>query len=596
MLLKPLRPRRRGSIVPFLAFSLVALCGLVALGVDLGMVMVAKAQCQNAADAAALAGARTLDGSTSGNTTNASTNATNTATANKILGLPIQASDVTLVQHGAYHYDTASQTFSPQFPPKSPDNYNLTQVTIKHSNGTAFARVFTSAFTVQATAIAAHRPRDITVVLDFSGSMNNESDLWNCESYLGSLINTSNNPDPVYPQYGWYTPSFSPLAAIQGITNKTDARTGLCNVSYVDPNVNVPMMANDFYQNARGAGAVQAFYAASLPVTSTTPGGDVPLPKQGTTTPALTCQDIMGGSGTGFPGYAQYQSGTFYGYTQGPGYWGRTFYIWPPDPTTDSQGNPNDWRKRYFFLSDGTTPLNNNSKLWGSNGVLNDPTNNYVINYKNILAWISANCIQQMPGDGKPFPPMLRAGGILFYDSVPTDVPAGSYTWTSANSSITDTNTRFWKEYIDYVLGVWRDPYGNVQHPANPACSYGGDFTAGSSTPGQYVQITGPDSSSWPDGKGNPFLNPTDNPKRPRHRFWFGPNTMIQYMSDTGLLPATTHDISMIAARLGIQGALTDVQNNHPNDLVSMILFARPSFRARSRVDMATRSPPGYVS
>ena len=29
--------------------------------------------------------------------------------------------------------------------------------------------------------------------------------------------------------------------------------------------------------------------------------------------------------------------------------------------------------------------------------------------------------------------------------------------------------------------------------------------------------------------------------------------TMIQYMSDTGLLPGTTHDISMIAAKLGIQ-------------------------------------------
>ena len=48
---------RRGSILPFLAISLVALCGFAALSIDLGMIMVAKTQAQNAADAAAFAGA-----------------------------------------------------------------------------------------------------------------------------------------------------------------------------------------------------------------------------------------------------------------------------------------------------------------------------------------------------------------------------------------------------------------------------------------------------------------------------------------------------------------------------------------------------------
>ena len=72
------------------------------------------------------------------------------------------------------------------------------------------------------------------------------------------------------------------------------------------------------------------------------------------------------------------------------------------------------------------------------------------------------------------------------------------------------------------------------------------------------------------------FINPTDNPKRPRHRFWFGPMTMVQYMSDTGLFPGTTTDISMLPAKLGIAGALTDIQMNHPNDLVSMLLYSRP--------------------
>ena len=73
-------------------------------------------------------------------------------------------------------------------------------------------------------------------------------------------------------------------------------------------------------------------------------------------------------------------------------------------------------------------------------------------------------------------------------------------------------------------------------------------------------------------------MNPADNPKRPRHRFWFGPMTMIQYMSDTGIFPGVTTDISMLPAKLGIQGALTDIQNNHPNDQVTMLMFSRPHY------------------
>ena len=55
-------PRRRGTILPFLAISLVALCGFVALAIDIGMIVAARTDCQNAADAAAFTGTRNLDG------------------------------------------------------------------------------------------------------------------------------------------------------------------------------------------------------------------------------------------------------------------------------------------------------------------------------------------------------------------------------------------------------------------------------------------------------------------------------------------------------------------------------------------------------
>ena len=46
---------RRGTILPLVAVSMVTLLGFIALAIDLGMVMVAKTQLQNAADAAAFA-------------------------------------------------------------------------------------------------------------------------------------------------------------------------------------------------------------------------------------------------------------------------------------------------------------------------------------------------------------------------------------------------------------------------------------------------------------------------------------------------------------------------------------------------------------
>src|SRR5262249_33842484 len=67
---------------------------------------------------------------------------------------------------------------------------------------TYFGRVFgINSMNVSATATAAHRPRDLALILDFSGSMR-----FGCQSayppsgdYTASL-----NPDPVYPKIGHY--------------------------------------------------------------------------------------------------------------------------------------------------------------------------------------------------------------------------------------------------------------------------------------------------------------------------------------------------------------------------------------------------------
>jgi Flp pilus assembly protein TadG len=64
-----LRQPRRGSILPLVAICLIALIGMLALAIDLGVLAVARTQCQNAADLGALAGVRTLNGAANNNKT-----------------------------------------------------------------------------------------------------------------------------------------------------------------------------------------------------------------------------------------------------------------------------------------------------------------------------------------------------------------------------------------------------------------------------------------------------------------------------------------------------------------------------------------------
>ena len=310
-------------------------------------------------------------------------------------------------------------------------------------------------------------------------------------------------------------------------------------------------------------------------------------------------------------GYQQYTSKAFNGYIEGPGYWGKTFFIWPPDPSpasTDAAATAtamkaisaisgaksasgtgtgtNDWRQNFFYNATGSAPLTDNTKLFqdgsgnnNNNGIgYNDPSGNYVINYKAILYWIQ-NC------GPNPFPSVLRSGNVQIYGSIPSDVggspvgPTGPYDHTQANSNITNADQRFWKEYIDWVIGVWRDPTGTIQHTFTSTCSVGPDFrydsTGTITTPGTVILNGLPAASG---ATHQPYMNYLDNPWRPRHRLWFGPGTMIQFMMDCGYLPGTTHDVSMFPMKQGVGGALSDIQNNHPNDLVAMLLFSRPVY------------------
>ena len=108
------RTSRHGAVVPTVAVCLIGLMGFVALAVDIGLMVIARSQAQNAADIAALAGARTLDGKTSNNnTTAAMAEAREAAQSNYILNGQIAAGQVAGVQAGVYRYDGSAQRFQP---------------------------------------------------------------------------------------------------------------------------------------------------------------------------------------------------------------------------------------------------------------------------------------------------------------------------------------------------------------------------------------------------------------------------------------------------------------------------------------------------
>ena len=186
---------RRGSVLPLVAMCTVGIIGMVAMAIDIGMIAIARNQCQNAADAAAMAGARTINGDATGNynLATAPMNAVTAANANSVFGVAVNGDpntssgspsndtfstgDVTVeVVALSYIYNDAnpsSEGFQIQFPrTSSTEPYSAVKATIKYTGNFAFGRVFgLKTFNTKAYATAVHRPRNVVIIMDLSGSM-----------------------------------------------------------------------------------------------------------------------------------------------------------------------------------------------------------------------------------------------------------------------------------------------------------------------------------------------------------------------------------------------------------------------------------------
>jgi Flp pilus assembly protein TadG len=651
--------RRSGTILPLVAISLVALVGLVAMAVDIGLLTVARTQAQDAADLAALAGARLLNGDTSNssnlnNINNAISTAQDRADDNKILTQVLSSSQIQ-TRTGIYTYDSTAQRFNASFPSSPGTNaWSVMEVTLSGSAATYFGRVFNiNSFAVKTQAVAAHRPRDISLILDFSGSMKfgTESGFYTSGS---GAIRGSLNGDSSIPKFGpWYAMSQRALETTN--TNATSNGTGYNplqrTILFQDPggethasnNLTIeshggPPVAQDWLSDSTGT-RLNAFYnpqasgsynPAQTPTAMPAPDnfkdqssspdtyvGDKHPRVNGATTGNSWAQTVvqyknatdttLANSHTinqnatswekagGASAYTTSNStddalgygASFKGYSMGPGYYGKTFFIWPPDPRYSSGADPTsittsttgpvrdtsnryicDWRKRFFNYGAtyGSTtaqkalrgtPCDDNSLLFNSSGYLQQPSSaGYAVNYAAILAWIKSG--------PQVLPPSLCTGRVRYYSSIPSTIP----------SSGLSLDQVFWKWYIDTVLGI-----ASTNLAANTL--YGRETGAWGT-----LRITAKSSLT---ASPAPYMHYNDNPIRPRAHFWFGPLTMMMFLTTDNdgtpnMWPGTVHESHCWQLKAGINSALDDIKNNHPNDWASMIFFSNISSYSTARV------------
>src|SRR5208337_1796000 len=219
---------------------------------------------------------------------------------------------------------------------------------------------------------------------------------------------------------------------------------------------------------------------------------------------------------------------------------------------------PCDWRMRFFGTS-------NNTKLFNSSGLLNVPGGStYTINYNEILRWIAQSA--------NPFPSQLRAGRVKYYGSITTAITAS---WPSYGS----TDQRFWVEFIDHVLG-FRQTSAGVYQDISGMAGYGSDFTWGT------IGINAPPTVNTPPSSNNKYMRYTDNPQRPNLRYWFSPITMVDYMQNYNMdsnvnnyfymQPGDSYEAPLYTAKEAYVATISTVQNNHPNDWVTVVPYSWP--------------------
>jgi hypothetical protein len=192
---------RRGNIVVLSAVLMVVLLGMVAFAVDVGYIHNTNAELKRTADAAALAGVAVLvDGTEAAEAT-----IHDFVEANPVNGIAVSQSE-TEIETGMWDDQTRTFTAAAETP-------TALRVRVRRDDqGLFFARVLgRDNFDAAAESIATFRPRDIVLVLDYSASMNDDSEFQAFNSMGQSTVEA--NLQQIYGELGspaWGNLPFAP--------------------------------------------------------------------------------------------------------------------------------------------------------------------------------------------------------------------------------------------------------------------------------------------------------------------------------------------------------------------------------------------------
>lgn len=215
---------RRGVVVVLTGFCLAALFAFVALSVDSGRMVLTETEMQNAVDAAALAAAQEItsavhDAGQQGVSADLDANSIAVAEAREMAALVADANGIFVdpnidVKFGKRTYNTGSGTWPIEW---GATPYNVVQVVARKTNADVSAddgqlplafgwAIGRSKVPLTTTATAFVEARDLVIALDFSGSMNYDSNLVESdlslsavEGLLDGMWTAMRNGDPKWP-------------------------------------------------------------------------------------------------------------------------------------------------------------------------------------------------------------------------------------------------------------------------------------------------------------------------------------------------------------------------------------------------------------
>ena len=189
------REGRRGTIVVLVAVVSTVMVGMTAMTIDLGTMYIARTELQRTADAAALAAVAKLTHYSAGVSESAARDeAERFVEANPIQGRTFRLDTSRDVVFGHAVYDSTAKKYTFATGGEPPTAVRVyVRMTADSPNGTLrlafapFLGVGSAGLTAQSAAMII--PRDIAVVADLSGSMNDDSELQN---YKQTAINLWN--------------------------------------------------------------------------------------------------------------------------------------------------------------------------------------------------------------------------------------------------------------------------------------------------------------------------------------------------------------------------------------------------------------------